>query len=104
MARRGLPKAYPVLELLCQLSIRVEEPPQFRAWGAILRLDWTHYQDAACPDPAMRLGVPLAALDDAPRQAANRHDVAALLPRRIKSVRGRSETRMCGGMTATMPC
>ncbi len=78
MARRGLPKTYPVLELLCQLSIRVEEPPQFRAWGAILRLDWTHYQDAACPDPAMRLGVPLAALDGAPRQAANRHDVAAL--------------------------
>jgi len=69
------------LELLGRLPIRVEEIPQPRAWGEILSLARAHHlstYDATYLDLAMRLGVPLATLDDALGQAANRCQAAVL--------------------------
>jgi predicted nucleic acid-binding protein len=68
------------LELLGRLPIRVEDTPHCRAWGEILSLARAHRISAydAYLDLAMRLGVPLATLDEALRRAAAQCQVATL--------------------------
>ena len=65
------------LELLGRLPIRVEDKPHCRAWGEILSLARTQGISAYL-DLAMRLGVPLATLDEALRRAAAQCQVATL--------------------------
>lgn len=69
------------LELLCQLPIRIEDIPAARAWGEILALareqNLSTY-DATYLDLAIRLGSPLATLDETLRQAAKRCSVETL--------------------------
>ena len=69
------------LELLRRLPIRIEETPHPRSWGEILSLARNHRlstYDATYLDLAMRLGIPLATLDDALREAAAQCRVATL--------------------------
>jgi predicted nucleic acid-binding protein len=61
------------LELLHQLPIRIEETPRSRPWSEVLTLAREHHlsaYDATYLDLAMRLGLPLATLDEELRQAA----------------------------------
>ncbi|MCS7221251.1 MAG: type II toxin-antitoxin system VapC family toxin [Anaerolineae bacterium] len=69
------------LELLRQLPIHLEEMPLPRVWGEILTLARAYQlstYDAAYLDLAMRLGLPLATLDDALHQAATHCGVKML--------------------------
>jgi predicted nucleic acid-binding protein len=66
------------LDLLRQLPIRIEETPLQRAWSDIVSLARSVHlstYDAVYLDLAMRLGLPLATLDDALRQAAAQRHV-----------------------------
>lgn len=74
--RLGQAESTRLLELLRQLPIRVEETPSSRTWGEILGLARAHRlstYDALYLDLAMRLGIPLATLDEDLRQAALRN-------------------------------
>lgn len=61
------------LELLRRLPLQAEEIPPARVWGEILSLARAHHlstYDACYLDLAMRLGLPLASLDEGLRRAA----------------------------------
>lgn len=61
------------IDLLRNLPISVEEIPPYRTWGEIINLARTYHlstYDAAYLDLAMRLGLPLASLDNALNEAA----------------------------------
>lgn len=69
------------LELLRQLPIQVEEVSPSRVWGEILSLARAQHlssYDACYLDLAMRLGLPLATLDEGLCQAAERCGVEIL--------------------------
>lgn len=69
------------LELLRNLPINVEDTPATRPWSEILSLARLHRlstYDATYLDLAMRLGLPLATLDAALRQAAQDSGVTVL--------------------------